>query len=104
MMMSESFAVRDVPRFVAVIVCRSELQPFVLFQNEGRWDLLMGKDLVQAGEQMLPLPMLPLCPSVCFYSLTLCLSPAAGCNQSHSWNLARRPWLTLPPHFLCKLD
>lgn len=46
----------------------------------------------------------PCTQSVHFHLLNLCLSPAAGSNQSHSWNLARRLWLTLSPHFLCKLD
>jgi len=81
-----------------------ELQPFALFQWEGCWDLLKGKDLFQAKEQTLLLSVLPRPQSVHFHPLNLRLSPAAGSNQSHSWNWARRPWLTLPPHFLCKLD
>lgn len=104
MVTAESFAALDVPRFVAVIVCSSGAADICTLnfrvREKGFSD---GKGLAPGwGANVTTACVAP--TPICFYSLPLCLSSAAGCNQSHGWNLARRLWLTLPLHFLCKLD
>lgn len=42
-----------------------------------------------------------LCSCLSVFTYYSMLPHFAGHNHSLGWNLARRPWLTLPPHFLC---
>lgn len=84
--MSGSSAVLDIPNFLLQLLSAiQEQQPFVLFQSEESCDLLR-KDFFQAREQMLALPVLSLSQPISFYTPALCLSTAAGCNQSHGWS------------------
>lgn len=99
--MTESFPVLDVPIFVAVIVYSSQAAAICTSSVRGfadRKGIAPGQRANVTAAYVASVP-------ICLFLLTTSMPvPCCRMQSVHSWNVARRPWLTLPPHFLCKLD